>query len=897
MPDERGTVMKRGARKILSILMIMLMILPFTWQVFADEPLPENQEEAVESEELQPEPPKEEALKSGNEATEAPAVTEPAEAAAQETPTAPETPAAPEADKESVSEADAVSDAADKSEPVHTDTETDNAEPEAEPEPAALKATAAPETAGSKSATEKVKTITIDGTSLDGSADSSGNGWTYEKESGRIVLRDYTGSADITSDGTGVDIVSTGYNRIGTLSCDGDINVIGTGVLLIDKVELAEGSSFNLLPLREYYGDDGGSVAVFLKQEDGSYMLVNRTVKGIIDEKVELPEDTRLVLPDESILELQALRVKAEIDEDGNKTIIRDLSGYSEMELYGDNCEYYGGHLLTGDLTLNEGATIRNHNIGDAIVASVIVAGNLINEGLISGGSVTVVQKDSGSGGLYSGSGTIEDSYITFRNGQTMSINIKDSILNLEQGEYTIEQLGLTGSSELYYGGNFEIKNINGTSGSSLNIYSFDMVNKLKITGAINNTAVLIKSGITELEAGLNLVNGGTVNNETYGGPVFNYSGVETVSDGINGSVFLGPDNITVPDPSSIPVVSFYLHKTVDYNWNITLLENREEGQVYTVLDDYDATIQNYGNINYYELIDTYFPEGLDFLKDGQSIIFEVLRCKDSKLSMTILGDGYEHATDPDGVFLIRVAYLDPWSNQHGGTTITSTRASQTGTGNIGGNSNSIITGTGITRSSSVDPVEPDPDPVKPDPVKPDPVKPDPIKPDPDPVKPDPVKPDKPEKPAKEYTVAAVTSFGDTLELKIDEFDLNEGDENAGKAPYYNLSAYINGAQVSELNGAVEVVMDYVLPEEFRDKPLYAVFANADPNSDEALLAVSAAYDEETGKLTFETPQVGEFIITAFEFDGEEFSPDFYDGLEKTDEVKQFTEHLKDKEE
>ena len=892
--------MKRGVRKIFSILLITLLILPFTCQAFADESLPENQEETVKSEELQQTPSKEEPLKSGNEAAEAPAVTEPAGAEAPSE--APELPAAPEEDNASASDADAVSDAADKPEPVCTHMEADNAEPAAEPEPAALKATAAPETAGSKSdEAEKVKNITIDGTSLDGSTDSSGTGWTYEKESGRIVLRDYTGSADITSDGTGVDIVSTGYNRIGTLSCDGDINVIGTGVLLIDKVELAEGSSFNLLPLREYYGEDGGSVAVFLRQEDRSYMLVNRTVKGIIDEKVELPEDIGLILPDESILELQALRVKAEIDEDGNKTIIRDLSGYSEMELYGDNCEYYGGHLLTGDLTLNKGATIRNHNIGEAIVASVIVAGNLINEGLISGGTVTVVQKESGSGGLYSGSGTIEDSYITFRTGQTMSINIKDSTLNLEQGEYTIEQLGLKGSSELYYGGNFEIKNINGTSGSSLNIYSFDMVNNLKLTGEINNTAVLIKSGITELEYGLKLLNGGTIANsvtnttdkENYGGPVFSYSGTRNVSDGTKGPVFLGPDDVLIPDTDSIPVVSFYLHKTVDYNWNITLKENKEEGQAYTILDDYDASSHYNSRIAYGDLIDTYFPEGLGFLGDGQSIIFEVLRCKDRKLSMTILGDDYEHVTDPDGVFLIRVAYLDPWSNQHGGTTITSTRASQTGTGNIGGNSNSIITGTGITRLSSVDPVKPDP--IKPDPVKPDPVKPDPIKPDPDPVKPDPVKPDKPEKPAKEYTVAAVTASGDTLELQIDEVDLNEGDKNAGKAPCYNLSAYINGVQVSELSGAVEVAMDYVLPEEFRDKPLYAVFVNADQTSDETLLAVSAAYDKENEKLTFETSQAGEFIITAFEFDGEEFSPDFYDELEKTDEVKQFIKYLKEK--
>ena len=80
--------MKRGVRKIFSILLITLLILPFTCQAFADESLPENQEETVKSEKLQPEPPKEEALKSVNEATEAPAVTEPAEAAAQETPTA-----------------------------------------------------------------------------------------------------------------------------------------------------------------------------------------------------------------------------------------------------------------------------------------------------------------------------------------------------------------------------------------------------------------------------------------------------------------------------------------------------------------------------------------------------------------------------------------------------------------------------------------------------------------------------------------------------------------------------------------------------------------------------------------------------------------------------------------
>ena len=133
--------------------------------------------------------------------------------------------------------------------------------------------------------------------------------------------------------------------------------------------------------------------------------------------------------------------------------------------------------------------------------------------------------------------------------------------------------------------------------------------------------------------------------------------------------------------------------------------------------------------------------------------------------------------------------------------------------------------------------------------------------------------------------------------LQINEFDLNEGVENAEKAPYYNLTAYINGAQITELSGVFEAEMEYVLPEEFRDKPLYAVFANEDETSDETLAAVKAEYDEESGTIRFETSQLGEFIIAALEFDGEEFSPEFYDELEKTDEAKLFIEHLKERKE
>ena len=67
--------MRRKTRKIISVLMIMLMIMPFTWQVFAEEPLPEDQETPdVQSENMQPEPPAAEAGKAVREAAEAPVV-------------------------------------------------------------------------------------------------------------------------------------------------------------------------------------------------------------------------------------------------------------------------------------------------------------------------------------------------------------------------------------------------------------------------------------------------------------------------------------------------------------------------------------------------------------------------------------------------------------------------------------------------------------------------------------------------------------------------------------------------------------------------------------------------------------------------------------------------------
>ena len=320
--------MRTITRKTISLLMIMLMIMPLSWQVFADDVSPEVQEaSAVQSEAVQPEPTAAETA-----AAPEPVKTEPAAPAAEAAEPAPaEESAAPEAVEAPAAEAAEEPEPEGGSEPAVSEEETTGTV-SAPAEENAASAPAESETESPGTEAQTGKKITIAGTKLDGNSDSSGSGWTYEKDSGRIVLRNFAEGADISSDGTGVEIVLSGFNKIGTLSCDGQIDVIGTGILLIDNIELAEGADFNLHPIKEYYGEDGGSVAVFLMQKNGSYKLINGSVTGVIDEKIDVPDKTTLVLPAGTTLDIKADRFLVNSDEDGNKTI-RNITNES-LDVY-----------------------------------------------------------------------------------------------------------------------------------------------------------------------------------------------------------------------------------------------------------------------------------------------------------------------------------------------------------------------------------------------------------------------------------------------------------------------------------------------------------------------------------------------------------------------------------
>ena len=69
--------------------------------------------------------------------------------------------------------------------------------------------------------------------------------------------------------------------------------------------------------------------------------------------------------------------------------------------------------------------------------------------------------------------------------------------------------------------------------------------------------------------------------------------------------------------------------------------------------------------------------------------------------------------------------------------------------------------------------------------------------------------------------------------------------------------------------------MSYTPPAGYVSGSFYLVFRNGDGS----LTAIKASYSELLGELRFETDRLGEFTVAVLDFDGEEFSPEFYEAL------------------
>jgi hypothetical protein len=91
-------------------------------------------------------------------------------------------------------------------------------------------------------------------------------------------------------------------------------------------------------------------------------------------------------------------------------------------------------------------------------------------------------------------------------------------------------------------------------------------------------------------------------------------------------------------------------------------------------------------------------------------------------------------------------------------------------------------------------------------------------------------------------------------------------------------------------------VFPFTVPETWRDPAkiangsLYAVFTDENGK----LTAYSAEYDPETGEITFDAEQTGDFIIVKFAYSDEPFTEDFYRALAELEEIRLFLAYLGD---
>ncbi len=97
----------------------------------------------------------------------------------------------------------------------------------------------------------------------------------------------------------------------------------------------------------------------------------------------------------------------------------------------------------------------------------------------------------------------------------------------------------------------------------------------------------------------------------------------------------------------------------------------------------------------------------------------------------------------------------------------------------------------------------------------------------------------------------------------------------------YVLHAEEGEQTLSECGGRVKVFIRRELSAEDAGKTMYAVFRA----SDGTLKAFRVSYSRLKSELSFETDMLGDFTLVAFDFDGVEFSPKFYEALEKIVEI------------
>ena len=953
-------ILNKTLRKLLCSGLIIAMVLFNSIAIFAIDEMPEDQshdDSTVSDINIQEEPQAQPA--SSSETAEA----EPSEPD-------PEPAAAETATTSAVPDQGGPEETACINEEVSADTEVPE-QPAGESDTAVEKVTAPSEPAGSAAKTASAATagssagkkIHIGDTSFDSGDDESshwsdGKGW--KNIAGQyIAMVDFKGSEEeISADEGVITLAVAGVNRIGALKGNCSYNIVGSGIVLIDSIDIEDGNGISLMPNTAIY--DEGSAAVFLKHDD-SYVLINGSIPGILDETYTL-DGVNLVVPDGSSLKLGAMCVRTETwVPDGSDEPVTDVTYYmTDMPAGSGNPTHKNGivrimdcgsRLVIGEnstLTVDSEASVhlnklRSQNVY-LEVGNPIIAGELIIQGAMNViGAVTGGYIEVQDGGSLSGTGAIKSSGVDLQPAGSLDVPLEDSILTVNansDGSNRAVALTVKDSTIYLRGTGIDISNLNVSGSSTLSIDTrdseYDPYNKV-------GNIVLAEGGNLDVTvnkydpvSGIGHYNEEILNNERdgltdsfleiYGGITggtvsvlagcVKYTGIQSgalpavpvgyasrvLVNGIGTETKLYPLNMNRIEANlrasldEIPVMGCVVFDDWDTEKGMYRVWRVDEASALGTLSrsstpqvTYPDLLKMYGLLDENGQIRSKFNVAVEIIYSDFS---RRLLKSDDYYPASAISENTQWTPIPlNNVIMVRVLQYMA-TGGFGGSTSTHTIASVTGSGVIGSpGSGHMKAGNGavIYGVKYEEPVPVDPDPVKPEPVNPAPKKTE--------------KHDTNNSGSEKNgsnsriarvdsvkTVSAVNDAGLVVSVSPWELTAEEAAKHPDMLQIWQLGITDGGTAVTDLSGApVKVTLPFTIPEswgdpaEIDDDSLYAVFAD-----EGELSAYKAEYEPETGEVSFETEQAGNFVIVQFKYGDKPFTEEFYKSLAELKEIKDY---------
>ena len=666
-----------------------------------------------------------------------------------------------------------------------------------------------------------------------------------------FYMVNYDGSGEsLTSENSDINIVAAGLNQLGSIIADGDVNITGTGILLVDEIQLAEGCGFFLHPIDGMY--ESGSVAVFLMTSPADstngtnavYTLLNpASMPGILDEEYTIPDGITLVIPSGSSLILESLMqetIDEHPDENGEMvpSTVTVYPSSSIPDLVIDHLHHYkvtAANLnipASSSLLVEEGASITANSFatlgGTLVIPRITVSGTLDGAGIITGGVV-----------VFNGQAVIDAVFqdsMLYNNAQDISLAIFGECSLVSYNGSSISQIILAEDAELscyvneFYTNDCSVLLTGSILGEgSIALYSGHYI--------VTNPDFVLEDSVT--------VSAMAVTIEDSSGQF-----AQAVESGP--AIIFNPENPAMPGSDAIPVLpasitdKSHLYPSDAESWWGSVSSD-DAGFLPADLAAGDV-------VSFSDLVDAYWD---GFPENALYCFIEVYTVSNGKLVRHLInldenGNYTEGSVPVDEIWLIRPVTFSAISDSGAGGSVMSTNTSMTGSGIIGGSgAGSICGGSGIElniptgsngngngdNGNGSD----DPSPV--------------------------VNPQAPQ----QNVVVTVTQQDPAGQQAASLEDISS---------VFSLSAVSDGQILTGLSGSVTVRFSCPAPQ--TGGMIFAVFRAEDGS----LKVFRARYDRISGQLVFQTDMLGDFAVVCIDCDGELYSEEFYALLESFDSVR-----------